>query len=1138
MRICNIRLALLLVALALVVMPAFGQVTSGNITGSVYDQTGATVPNATIVVRNQETDQESSTTSTSAGDYRFENLTVGKYTLTATAAGFSKAEVKDVEVQLNVTVTTNINLAVGQSTTSVQVSEAAVAVDTTTAQIQTTFDSKQISDLPNTATGSGVLNLSLLQAGVGTSGSVGAGSGPSIGGQRPRNNNFTIEGIDNNSGTVTGPMVSIPNDAVAEFTLMANQYSPDFGHSSGGQFNQIVKSGTNQFHGTLYEYFQNRNLDAADNFNAISGTALHPRFDNNRFGGTVGGPIKKNKLFFFLNYEYNPVGSAGSAGLLYAPTAAGYATIAADPQVNQTNLAIFQKYAGTAPTAVNPSVTPYPLLGNLADGPEYKQSTIVGTPIQIGQISVQAPNYSNFESGVAAIDYNISDKDALRGRFVMNRDGFIDTAATFPVFYQTIPDNFYLFALSEYHNFTPTLINEFRAGYNRNSTQTAVGNQTFPGLDAFPNLVFNELNGLQIGPDPNAPQGGYQNTYQATDNVTWTKGSHSFKFGFDGIRNISPQTFTQRSRGDYEYNYFSDYLLDFTPDYLAQRSQGFPIYWGNRWLFGWYGNDTWKLRPNLTVNLGLRYEYDTVPAAEEEQSLNSLASVPGLIEFNSPRPQTDNFMPRIGIAYSPGTSGKTSIRAGFGINYDVLFDNLGLLSLPPELSTTVDVTGCASAACSLNGQANGGNFLATGGIPGSVPSSAYTPAEARAATAGFVPDVQRRPKSYQWNIGIQHEFAGNYVFESRYLGTRGLDLPVQDQLNIVPIVNGSNALPLYWSMPSVATLNSLPNTLGNLDNIANSAAGGIVPAYFNAGFNSSVITSYQPYGSSIYHGWANQLTRRFSNGLQFIGAYTWSHAIDNSTAEVFSTYATPRRPQNSQDVDADRSSSALDHRQRFSMEVMYDVPFFKHSNWLARNVLGNWEIAPIYTYQVGQPYTVQAGDDANLNFDSAPDRATVNPSGGTPGVGTGTTALCVGPTAPVCPTPSPTGLTAQQVANLTVGYVVNNPKAQYAATPTGVIATAGRNTSNFPPINDLDVTAAKRFNFNERASIEFSARFFNILNHPQYVNGLVSDVAPTGTAANASTHDFYIPTSQYFGDPSEYFSSNPRNIVLALKLIF
>ncbi|HTW63549.1 MAG TPA: hypothetical protein VME17_02990, partial [Bryobacteraceae bacterium] len=353
----------------------------------------------------------------------------------------------------------------------------------------------------------------------------------------------------------------------------------------------------------------------------------------------------------------------------------------------------------------------------------------------------------------------------------------------------------------------------------------------------------------------------------------------------------------------------------------------------------------------------------------------------------------------------------------------------------------------------------------------------------------------------------------------RYLGTRGLDLPVQDQLNIVPIVNASNAVPLFWSMPSQATLNSLTNTVDNLEAIAGTPEGGIVPAYFNAGFNSSIITSYQPYGSSTYHGWANQLTRRFSNGLQFIGSYTWSHDIDNSTAEVFSTYATPRRPQNSQDVAADRSSSALDHRNRISLEMMYDLPYFKHSNWFMKNVVGNWEIAPVYQYQTGTLYTVQAGDDANLNFDSAPDRASVNPNGGTPGVGSGVTALT-------------------NSAGQTVGYLVNNPNAQYVATPTGVIATAGRNTAHFPPIDDLDATAAKRFNITERTRLEFSARVFNVLNHPQYVNGNISDIAPASGTANASTHPFYIPSTPTFGDPSQYFSSNPRGMVLALKLMF
>ncbi len=1117
----KLRLGMLFSALLLLSAPAFPQLTSGNITGTVYDPSGATVPGATVVAKNDATGVESTVTSTSAGDYRFENLLVGTYSLTVDASGFVKSQIKGINVQLNQTVTTNVKLAVGQSATTVEVTESAVAIDTTTAQIQNSFEARQVSELPSTATGSGVLNLALLNAGVASSGSVGAGSGPSVAGQRPRNNNFTIEGIDNNSGSVTGPLVSVPNDAVGEFSTLQNQYSPEFGHSSGGQYNTVVKSGTNQFHGMLYEYFQNRNLNAADNLASIDGTPLHPRFDNNRFGGNVGGPIIHNKLFFFVDYEYNPVGQAGSAGLIYAPTAAGYNTIAANPGVNPTNLGILKQYLGTAPSALPASTfqNGYPLLSTRSAGPQYKLPNPIGVPIELGQISIATPNFANYESGVASVDYNLSDKDSMRGRYVLNRTGFVDTAANLPAFFTNVPANYYLATFSEYHNFTPSLVNEFRFGFNRYTQNYGVGNQTFPGLDQFPNLIFNELNAVQLGPDPNAPQFTYQNTYQLTDNLSLTKGAHNLKFGFDGQRNISPQAFTQRSRGDYEYNFLSDYLLDFQPDYLAQRSAGNPIYWGNRWLFGGYANDNWKILPNLTVNLGVRYEYQTVPAGEQEQSLNALSSVPGLINFNAPSPQTDNIMPRIGLAYSPGTSGKTSIRAGFGINYDVLYDNLGLLTLPPQLSTTQDVTGLG-----------GSNFLASGGLPATGPSANFTPAQARAKTAGYVPPVQR-PKSYQWNFGIQHEFAGHYVLDTQYIGTRGTDLDVQTQLNRQPVVTAANALPVFWTQPSAATVNSVTNNLGTLQN-AYSAGGDTVPAYLANGFTSP-ITAYMPWGNSVYHGWANTLTRRFSNGLLFQGAYTWSHAIDDSTADVFSTYSTPRRPQNSQDLRADRSSSALDHRNRFTFDVVYDLPYFKHSNWFLKNLVGNWEFAPIYTFQTGTLYTVQSGLDSNLNGDSAPDRAIVNPNGGISTIGSGTTAVCSGPTAPACPT----NLTSAQTAALTVGYVVNNPQAKYVATPSGALATAGRNTTMLEPIDNIDITAAKNINITERTIVQFSVRAFNVLNHSQYTGGYLNDIAPNGSTSGTQAV-FYRPTSTVFGDPTQAFSSNPRSLVLTLKVIF
>lgn len=1113
-------LAALAAALVLLCSPVRGQLTSGNVTGVVFDPTGATVPGATVVARNTATGIESTASSTSKGDYRFENLAVGPYNFSVTAPGFTKAEVANVAVVLNQTVTANVTLSVGESSTSVQVSESAVAIDTTTAQLQTTFETKEIADLPSASggqNGTGVLNISLLAPGVTSSGGAGYGEGPSVGGQRPTNNNFTIEGIDNNRLDVTGPIVTVPNDAVAEFSMLQNQFSPDFGHSSGGQFNEVVKSGANQFHGMLFEYFQNRNLNAADNLNFVEGNPLHPRFDDNRFGGNFGGPIKRNKLFFFGDYEYRPIGQVAST-FNYAPTAAGYATLAALP-INQNNLAQYKKFLGTATAASDPSTLPFgPVLVAPATGSNANLQTGVfavnGAPgaltIPVGVISSALPNYQNYEYGVGTVDYNISDADSLRGRFILNRSGAIDTGGFPAIFFATEPSNSYLATLSEYHSFTPTLINEFRIGYNRFYQNLPVaGGQSFPGLDSFPNIGVQDTV-ASFGPDPGAPQYVIQNLYQLTDNITFTKGNHSIKLGFDGWSSISPSSFTQRSRGDYGYSFLNDYLYDAIPDLVAERGLGNVTYYQNQKLVSFYGNDNWKLTPNFTLNLGLRYEYLTLPLGENSQFLNASASVPGLITFKSPTAQTTNFMPRVGIAYSPGTSGKTSIRAGFGIAYDVLYDNLGTLSLPPQLSSTVDVQNVESTG-----------FLASGGISPSTAVAAPQGADARAATSGFIPD-QKRPESYSWNFSIQHVFGEKYVFESRYVGTRGLFLPVQVQLNIQPTVNTSNALPIYTTAPSQATLDSMPNTLAGLQTSFNDG-GFFVPAYANAGFTGNIITGFTPQGNSIYHGWSNQLSRRFSNGLQFQGSYTWSHNIDDSTDALDSTVLSPRRPQDSTNLRPERASSLLDHRNRIILEMIYDVPYLKNRNWFLKNIIGNWEIAPVYTFQTGELVTAQSAIDSNLNLDSADDRTFVNPAGD-PRLGSGTTPL-------------------HNSAGDTVAYLAINPNARYITAASGTLPNGGRNTLSLNPINDIDLTLVKRFSLTERFHLELTARAFNIFNHPQYTGGYINDVYPVqnggaGYSAGDIQRPTLEPTSSIFQQWNQAFSSNPRQMQLSIKLIF
>jgi len=1080
------------------------QSVSGELVGTIYDPTGATIPGASVAAMNVATGVQSATVSSSTGQYRLGNLAAGVYSLKVSATGFSGTELKDVQVTLNMQATTNVTLRVGESKTTLEVSGSAVTIDTTTAQVQGTFEAKQLADLPVTSSGSGVLNLALYTSGVGSSGGVGAGSGPSVGGQRPRNNNFTIEGIDNNSKSVTGPLATIPNDAVAEFSILANQFSAQYGHSSGGQFNQVLKSGTNEFHGMGYEYMNNRTLNALDQQDVVSGINSLPRYDNNRFGGNIGGPIMKNKLFFFFDYEYNPVGTSGVPGAIYAPTTQGYAALANIPGINPTNLGILKQYLPAQSTALPgtfATICPGVQLGASANAGVCPAGATGQVNIPLGQYSFTAPNYTNYYTYLTSIDYSISDKDQLRGRYVRNNATTQDIYAQLPQFWvpQVFPN--YLATLTEYHNFSANLNNEFRLGFNRMSQVYPVGNQKFPGLDQFPNLQFFDLNGVQIGPDPNAPQESIQNTYQLTDNLSWQKGAHTITTGVDVKKFISPQTFTQRGRGDYEYNYVSDYLFDYVPDYVAERTTGNFVYYGDQIQLGAYVNDSWKIRPNFTINLGVRYERTTVPYGERLQTVNAISNVPGLITFGEPKAQNLNFEPRIGFAWSPGTSGKTSIRGGFGINYDQLFDNLGILSAAPQFQQTVDTDPNAGIT----------NYLAHGGIPANASSGTMDQATARAYTGGYIPD-QKLPKSLQWNIGIQRVVHEDYTVELRYLGTRGLNLPIQDRLNVMSAVDSQYNLPMYLSAPSQATLDGLTNTLSSIAD-----RGHFLPQYLAAGFQSS-ITAFMPMGASTYHGLAAQVTRRFHNGLQFVGSYTLSHNIDNSTAEVMSTYTTPRRQQDFQNLNAERASSALDHRNRFTLATVYDMPFFKSGNWFMKNIVGNWELAPIYTYETGSLATIQSGLDSNLNGDAV-DRAWVNPAG-TSTVGSGTTPL-------------------KNSNGDVVAYLVNNPNSRYVATPQGVLPTAGRNTAHMNPIDNVDFSLLKRFNlFREAYKLELGGRFFNLLNHAQYTGSRINDIAPILTNTSGQVHNYLIPGATNFYDPTQVFSSNPRAVQLTAKFIF
>jgi hypothetical protein len=1124
-------LAIALALVCLIALPSvnlLGQDISGVLVGSVFDSTGAAVANADVEATNIGTNVSSKATTGGSGQYRIDNLIPGAYRVTAKASGF-KTITQTVDVQLNRTGTLNLTLVPGSASETVEVSGAPPLIDTTTAQIGTTYEPIAVQSIPTASIGLGVINLSLLQAGVGSSGGLGAGTGPSIGGQRPRDNNFTIEGVDNNDKGVTGPLVYVPNDAVSNFTILQNQFSPEFGHSNGGQFNTIIQTGTNSFHGTAYEYFQNRNLNAVDNLvslAALPARGKNPRFDNNRFGGQLGGPVFKDKLFFFANYEYNPIGQSAVPSPIVAPTANGYAQLLAISGISTANVSALQNWA-VAPSAsgsVSVCTNGQPFFAGKGCG----GTTVPGPTalIETGIIPVVAPNYSNLGALTTGMDYNLSDRDQIRGRYIYNKQKTIDTAAQLPVFY--VPNQFpwHLINLAEFHTFTPNISNEFRVGFHRLAQDFPVGKQTFlPTLDKFPNLTMDDL-GLNVGPDPNTPQFAIQNLYQALDNVTWVKGSHTLKVGFEGRKHITPQKFIQRSRGDYDWPTLSDFAWDQDPlqdGGFAERSFGNVGYSGDQ--YGLYGfvNDIWKLNRNLSINLGLRYEYTSTPFGWTQQKLNAISNAPGLITFGSPQAPKKDFMPRVGFAYSPGTKGNMSIRGGFGLGYDVLYDNIGVLSRPPQIGSTVD----CPLTCTQNA------FLANGGIPPQnlTGITVLDQATARANTSAFLPNNVQYPYAESWNLGVQRTFGSNYTAEVRYVGSRGVHLNVQNRLNIQSVVTPSNFLPTF-----VAGCDSGCQALQNSNTAAGQttlntllAGNPIVPAYDAAGFNQSFIVGFMPWGASTYHGLQAQLDRRFANGLYLQSAYTYSHMIDNSTADFFSTVIAPRRPQDFRNLPAERASSVLDHRHRFTTAIVYNTQWYSHSsNWFLRNMIGNFEISPEYFYESGQWATVQSGRDVNLNLDNAGDRVIINPAG-VAGRGSDVTAI--------------TNLSGD-----VVGYFANDPTARYIRGGTGALATSGRNTLPSPAINNVDLTLGKTFKLTERVEFKLAAGALNVLNHAQYTTGLVNradSISDTGTGQRnvlvpkSSTVSPDPVTGQLtFNNFRSSFSQNPRLMYLGAKIVF
>lgn len=1108
-RFIALRPVFILATLAAVNVSLLGQVTDSNIVGRVTDATRGAVANAKLVATNKDTNINYDATSDRVGEYRINDVPVGRYDLAVTAAGFAPKTIANVSADLNHTASVNVSLAVGSITTDIEVTEAPALIETSTSTLQTMYDSNialnsPVTGISRATNGAGIYNLSLLGAGVASSGGIGQGEGPSVAGQRPENNAFSIDGVANNDPTNTGPQIYVSDEAIAEMNVAQNQFSAEFGGASGGLFNIIVKTGTNQLHGSFFEYFQNRHLNAVDYSQVVAGNRTNPRYDNNRFGASIGGPVLRNKLFYYGNYEYNPLGRAAVPGNpVEAPTAAGIALLnGMMSNLSRTNLSVFEKYVPVASTAAPGAFT-----------------SVNGVSVPLGGLSFASPNYNNAYHAIVAVDYNLSQKDRLLGRFIYDNSTGIDARANLPVFFQPNPSINKSVSVSEFHFFSPSLENELRVAYRRNNSSTSAGNFQFPGLTAFPNLSFDDLH-LQLGPDPTTPNGQISNSSSVQDTLTKTWGRHTLKAGYSINDVILTAVGTQRERGDYDYASLQQFLLDQQPSGSAfgtpnsgERSggaqSGIPL--GSLQNAAFFQDD-WRMLRNLTFNLGVRYEYVTVPVGSRAQQYSAIADVPGVIMFNAPQASKKDWSPRLGFAFSPGADGKWSVRGGIGRFFDNVYGALSGDAAPAFYQTTQDVNSAAPVS----------SFLANGGLTGIAPNQT-TPAQARAAISDYIWN-RNRPYALTGTLGVQRLLGKDYVVEARYVYTKGVHLWNQTRLNIVSTVSPSNSLPTYFTTPTAAQLAVDKLTLGAVGSTI--VPGGTATLPYNDlavyGFKNP-ISGYEPWGNSRYNGLALQINKRYSRGFSYIAAYTWSHNFDDSTATNFTTILSPRRGQDFQNVRSEWADSALDHRQRLTLTAVYEFNPFRQAKWYFRSLLGNWTVSGTYTFQSPEYATVQDGIDANLNGDPTGDRTIINPAGAANG-GTAVNAL------------NAAGQMVPAGSQNIVAYVAVNPNARYVTAGLGALANSGRNTFPLGRTNNIDASLAKKIYIRERYGVQIGAQFFNLFNHSQFTGGYLSDVTPFNTAG--INRSVFVPSSPSFGQINQFFPSNSRQLNLVARFTF
>jgi hypothetical protein len=1042
------RVSLLLAtALALAVYPAFPQATTANVVGTITDPSGGLVPAATVTIQNRQTGQARKAQTDAQGNYEFTFLQTGEYSLAVEKPGFQKSEVAPFTLSVDQVARIDLKMSIGQSAESVQVSATAVLMQTENATVGTVIDSQKVVELP--LNGRSFVQLALLTPGVnpGTPGSItvrrlrgslGQAVGMSANGARDTQNRFYYDGVEAMDLDSYSFSFSPSVDAINEFKVQSSTYSADIGGAPGGQVNLTTKSGTNSFHGGLWWFNRNDAFTALNAFQPHVPGAKPPRLNRNQYGANLGGPVWRNKTFFFFNWESGRQIAGSFGGQALIPPAAlrdgdfsGIAAVIRDPQTglpfpgNRIPASRIRPYAAKFLSQFVP-------LPNVNEPGINYRGPALAAPITQDQY-------------VARIDHTFSTRDSLYGSYIYNIQAD-DTVPTFTWDSRGNRGRAQNGSLTELHIFSPSIVNEARAGWHRFFEHEFFGTTDKSDLD-----IANIIGLPGVSTDPRnfgapaftagytlpsvrtiGPRDRLNQLWQVSDNLSIRAGAHALKIGMSVARRNWTFDEAVNPRGTFNFDgtvtaggvsatrdhQFADFLLGLATS--AQVSVEPFATRMNNWWHSYYFQDDWKISPNLTLNFGVRYEYFSPPVQRgkatnfdlngfvpSRQTFHGFPDIPDTAD----RPEAlvyadkNDFGPRFGFAYSVPSIRDFVLRGGYGMYYTPEITNSWTtLTLNPPIVKTFAFTGSA-----------------TNPIP--VESAFGAPGETRLGLfgSGALDPNLRTTYTQQWNLTAQKRLPMDVYFDLGYVGSKGT--------NLTATYDGNRPIQIVTPGPGVPALASRRPFQG---------------------FDAINVT--KSIGNSNYHSMQMKAERRSARGLTVLGSYTWAHSISNADISSVGGGAYLAGIQDYMNLAGSRSDSVFDIRHRLSIAAIYDVPLFRESSQrLVRTILGGWQLGTIITVQTGFAAALTGVVDT-----------------------TGTGVV------------SRPNMIAGQDPMLDRGERTRarwfNTSA-FALPQPGQFGTAPRHPIHLPGMNQVDASATKNFRFTEKQQLQFRAEFFNALNH-------------------------------------------------------